>query len=214
MYTGLITVAIYSNYYYVFSGVMSFLSIIVVSISAGVGNSIASESVDKNYEDFLRFYYYFSWIGGIASVCMICLYQPFMELWVGVDLMASFDIVLLFVLYFYVTQMGMIRSVFQNATGIWWEGRWLELLEMLLNLILNFVLGYFWGMKGILIATIVTIFSFSIIGRTYLLHHIYFKKSIKIYFLEMLKYIMATVLAAVSTYFVCMHIEVKRKNMK
>lgn len=202
MYCGLIDVAIYSNYYYIFNAVMGILSIIIQAINAGIGNSIASETVDKNYSDFKKFYFYFSWIGGSCTTCFFCLYQPFMKLWVGVNFLASFKTMVLFCVYFYVVQMGLIRSAYANATGIWWECRKLELLEMIGNLILNFCLGYFWGINGILIATICTVFLFSIVGLTGKLHKLYFKSSTQVFWVESLKYIVVTMISMMISYYI------------
>lgn len=201
LYCGLIDVAIYSNYYYIFNAVMGILAIIIQAINAGIGNSIASETVDKNYNDFKKFYFYFSWIGSFCTTCFFCLYQPFMKLWVGGDYIASFKTMLLFCVYFYVIQMGLMRSAYTNATGIWWECRKTELLEMIGNLVLNFLLGYFWGVNGILIATIFTVFLFSIVGLTDKLYKLYFKTSTHDFWTDSIKYTVVTIIATLITYY-------------
>ena len=203
LYCGLIDVAIYSNYYYVFNAVMGLLSIIIQSINAGIGNSVSIEKKEKNYRDFQKFYFYFSAIGSICTVCFYNLYQPFMALWVGESLMASNTTMVLFCTYFYVVQMGLIRSAYANATGIWWECRKIEIVEMISNLLLNFLLGWLIGMNGILIATIVTVFACSIIGLTSVLYKHYFEKKLNSYLFASLIYCLITLLAIfVSSYII------------
>lgn len=51
-FLGLVVLAKYNNYYYIVTTITGFLTIIKNSISAGVGNSIALESEEKNYHDF------------------------------------------------------------------------------------------------------------------------------------------------------------------
>lgn len=200
MYCGLIDVAIYSNYYYIFNAVMGILSIIIQSVNAGIGNSIVSESTEKNYKDFKKFYFYFSCIGSACTICFVCLYQDFMAIWVGENYKASIFTMSLFCIYFYVVQMGLIRSAYANASGIWWECRWVQIAEMLCNLILNFALGYKWGMNGILLATIITVFIFSIIGLTKKLYDLYFKRKFSEYLMESLVYFAGTALVLAGTY--------------
>ena len=203
LYCGLLDVAIYSNYYYVFNAVMGILSIVIQSINAGIGNSVSTESKEKNYKDFQKFYFYFSIIGSICTVCFYNLYQLFMKLWVGESLMASKTTMILFCAYFYVVQMGLIRSAYANATGIWWECRKYEIVEMIANLSLNFLLGRLWGMNGILIATIVTVFVCSIIGLTEVLHNTYFKKSTSKYIYSSCGYFAITIIAIGISSVVC-----------
>ena len=163
-FVGLTAVAIYSNYYYIFSSVGAVLSVIILGITGGVGNSLAIGTKEKNYNDFKKFNYYYAWISGWCTVCLYCLYQPFMRLWVGEELTASTLTMILFCIYFYTTQMGQVRSMYASASGIWWEFRKLQIAEAVANPILNFGLGYCFGMDGIIFATIITVFVFSIIG--------------------------------------------------
>ena len=200
LFCGLIDVAIYSNYFYVLTAVQGLTGVILQGISAGIGNSVATESREKNYIDFKKFYFYFSWISSWCSICMLCLYQPFMTIWVGKELTASFSVAILFTVYFYITQLGQIRALYNNAAGIWWELRYSAILEIFANLLLNFVLGYFFGMKGIVGATIITVFIFSICYATNVTYRVYFKESVIDYFRMTLLYLFITSFAGITTY--------------
>lgn len=175
--TGLVAVTIYDNYYYIMRGVGYMTSIIKNSILASVGDSIVSESVQKNLRDFERFEYYYWWLSTLCSTVMMCVYQPFMRFWAGDELVASNGVMILFVLYFYISQMSHIRSAYANATGIWWKLRKISFAEMLCNLGLNFVLGFRFGMIGVLCATCITVLVFSVVFVTCVLFREYFKKS-------------------------------------
>ena len=203
MFCGLVDVAIYSNYYYVFNSIIGFITVLIQALTAGIGNSVAVETVKKNYEDFKKLYFVMSWLGAWCTVCLLCLYQPFMKMWAGDKFVASFPIVILFCIYFYITQMGQVRSMYANAAGLWWEFRNFEIAEMIGNIILNFTLGYFFGMLGILIATIVTVFLCSIIGLTNVTYKCYFRCSSKYFYLESFKYIIITCCVSAVTYFIC-----------
>lgn len=203
MYCGLIDVAIYSNYYYIFAAVTSILGIIVQSIQASVGNSIAVETKEKNYNDFKKLNYYYSWISGWATICMLVLYQPFMVLWVGEKNTASTYIMYLFCLYFYITQIGQIRAVYASAAGLWWEFRVPELLEMLFNIVLNFYLGSKYGMAGILWATIITVAVFSIIAITNITFDKYFERPSLEYYLDLIVQTIIILCVSACVYSIC-----------
>lgn len=203
MFSGLVQVAIYSNYYYIYTAVLSFISVLVTAITAGIGNVIATETKEKNYEDFKKFNFYFAWIGAWCTVCLFCLYQPFMKLWVGNELMASFSTMILFCIYFYISQMGQLRAIYTSAAGIWWEFRYFQIGEAIGNLVLNFSLGYFFGMNGILLATIITVFVFSIVGIGKKTLNVYFEQSSRGYFHLLAIYAVITAVVCMITNIVC-----------
>lgn len=208
MFNGLIDVSIYSDYYFIHAAISSFLSVIVQSISGGIGNSLVSETVEKNYKDFKKFNYYFAWLNGWCTICLFCLYQPFMRFWAGVSLTAPYSTMVLFCVYFYIAQMGQIRSIYAGASGIWWEFRWIQIGEAVANPILNLILGRYLGMDGILIATVITVFLFSLIGITYVTYRECFKRSSKDYWKDSFWYGSVTIFAAIMTERVCLMIQI------
>lgn len=172
---GLVLVAVYGNYYYIFSSVYGIILVVNSALTASVGNSVASESLDKNYSDFNKLNFLFAWLSGWCTVCMLCLYQPFMELWAGKDMMLSFVEMACFCLYFYVINMNNIRNVYIDANGLWWKLKGLYLVEAVCTLLLSFVLGSYWGIIGILLATILTLFVFNFLCRSHVLFQSYFQ---------------------------------------
>ena len=54
-FLGLVILARYQNYYYIISALTVMVSIITTAVGAGIGNSIAAETVEKNYSDFYLF---------------------------------------------------------------------------------------------------------------------------------------------------------------
>ena len=83
------------------TSVIGIVSVIFNSCTAGIGNSLVTESVDKNYNDFRKLTFIICWISAICVSCFASMYQPFMEVWVGRDYMFNMSIVALFCIYFY-----------------------------------------------------------------------------------------------------------------
>ena len=204
MFLGLTSIAMYSNYYYVMISVHNILYQIPNSIRATVGNSVASESLEKNFKDFNCMYLLNMFICGWAAVGLYCCIQPFMELWMGKDMMFPGLTVALVCFYFVLLSLADIVALYKDAAGLWWYGRYRVILEAICNLILNFVLGYFWGINGILIATIITI---ALIGHGYggwIVFHYYFKdKSFGKFIIKQLEYIGIIGIAGLMTQYVC-----------
>lgn len=172
---GLTTTAMYSNYYLIFSSLTSFLAVLLTSMTASVGNCMVTKSMEENEKNHLKFDFYFVLIASFCTICMFSLYQPFMEIWVGEDLMFGNDTMALFCIYFYINNLAQVRSIYSETAGIWWNFKWLSIIEMLANILLNIGLGIWIGVNGILLATIITAFFCSFIGITVVTYKVLFK---------------------------------------
>lgn len=75
----------------------------------------------------------------------------------------------------------------------------MQIGEMIGNLLLNFVLGYYWGMNGILLATIFTLGIFCVIGQTKVLFDVYFKHNFLEYVKDTVRYSVYAFLIAAAT---------------
>ena len=201
---GLTAVAIYSNYYMIMVAVASIIGILASSIKASVGNSIVTESVEKNYNDMNKFNFVYMWISGWLTVCLVCLYQPLMEMWMGGDNMFSYAIVILFCIYFYSLECGEIRFVYTEAKGLWYENKHYDILEAILNIVLNLVLGHFFGVYGIIIGTLLSLLIINFgCGSRVLFKYYFTSQKVSEYFLRHGLYALVTVIICVITYFVC-----------
>ena len=191
---GLTAVAMYSNYYFVFSSVSAVLIVLLQAMSASVGNSIVTETKEKNLADHHKFDFYFTWIVSWCCVCMVCLYQPFMKLWAGEELMLPYHTMILFCVYFYVNQLSQVRSIYSEAAGLWWDFRYITLAEMVANLTLNIGLGMWLEIDGIILATIITAFLSSFVAITRITFKKYFCASVQQYYFNSAVYALTTVL--------------------
>lgn len=206
-FLGLTVLAIYQNYYYIITAATGVLGVFFTSITAGMGNSFVTETKEKNYELFMKLTFLVNWIICICCCCLVALYQPFMNIWVGKKLMLDNNYVFLFVLYLYGTQIRQLWCTVKDAAGIWHEDRFRPLCSSSVNLILNIVLVKIIGLPGILISSIV---SCMFVGWPWLIHNIF----TKIYDCKATNYLkfmfglgFTTLFSVAATYFACLKIE-------
>lgn len=199
---GLTTIAIYGNYYYIMSSIIGFLGIVYSAMTAGLGNSIAMESVEKNYRDFMKFSFMNSWLVGWCTICLICLYQPFMYLWTGKELLFPFYIVIEFGVYFYIYQIRKIPVTYKDAAGIWWEDRFRPYICMVVNLGLNILLAQVIGISGILISTVISL-CISIPWENYTIFKYIFHRESWEYYRKMAYYAVTVFIAGIVTFVAC-----------
>lgn len=182
MFLGLTLTAMYNNYFMILTGLITLMSIVTSAIVAGVGNSIELDSVEKNYKDMEKLNFLYMLLSGWCTICLVCLYQPFMEIWMGKEMVFPFPVAILFSVYFYILKMGDIRAVYSDAAGLWWENRYRTLAEAIVNIILNYVLVKLMGVYGIILATIISLFSLGFIASALVLFKNYFKFGIGRFF--------------------------------
>lgn len=200
-YFGLTINSYYANYYYIMDSVVIILAVLKSSLAGGVGNSIALETKEKNLNDMQKINFLYMWISGWLATCMLCLYQPFMRIWVHEENMLPFTIALLFAISFYIYKTADIRTLYGESVGIWWEMRYLSVVEAIMNIALNWTFIHFWGLHGIILASIVTFTICNFAGGAIILYRVYFNgKGCANYFLSHLKYGLATVVVAAGTY--------------
>lgn len=202
MFLGLQTVAIYGNYYYIMSAISGILTILMTSLSAGIGNSIAMESIEKNYKDMNMFVFIYAWISGWCAVCLFCLFQPFMQIWMGSKMLFPMIDVALICLYFYSLTMGDVRSQYSSAAGLFWENRKYVLAEALTNIVLNYFLGKLFGVHGIIAATLISILCINFVWGSAILFKYYFTKyRVGEFYRKHFFYFGVTIIVALMTYF-------------
>ena len=206
-FVGLAITGMYNNYYTIFNGVCMLLGVLSASIAGGIGNHIAIKSKDENFRELQLLDYLYMALSGWCTACLLCLYQTFMKIWMGDDMLLSFITVLNMCVYFYATKLGDIRCNYYNATGLWWEMRWRSIAETISNLVLNISLGYFFGINGIVIATTISILLFNFIWGASIIFRCYFgKEKLSKYYLYQLHYFINTVLICCVTYIACSRI--------
>lgn len=208
-FLGLTALTIYGNYYYIYSSLTSIMLVICNSMSASVGNSVVERNEKDNFESLLTFSQLFSIILCICTTCLVTLYQPFMIIWVGDSLLLPLSDMLLFCLYFYMVNINNIRNQFISGNGMWDKLKASYILEAIANLILNILLGKLFGITGVIVATIITIFIFNYLQRNYILFKNYFKSnSIILFYKEQLYYLLLTTISCVVSYLICNIIDV------
>lgn len=206
-FLGLTVTAIYGNYYYVYGALYGIMLVVANSMGASVGNCIVKKEVSYNYNNLLVFSLIYSALVAWVCGCMACLYQPFMTLWAGKELLLPTFSMFLFCIYFYIINLNNIRNQYVSGTGIWWQLRFTYIVEAIGNLGLNIILGKLYGVNGVLWATIITIFLFNFLWRTSILFKNYFKGfSLFVFLKEQFYYGLIACLSVSLAYLLCINI--------
>lgn len=207
IFIGLAAAGVYGNYIQVFAGLNAVLHIINNALIPSVGNSIATETVEKNHADMKRLDKTYIAISGLATVCLLCLYQPFMYMWMGGNLTLQNKDVFMLVIYFYLLKLGDMRYVYYQAAGLWHYGRYFAIAETITNIILNVILCKYFGVFGIIAATTISVFFLNYIACPIILYKRYFKNGkLLSFYTDHIKYSMPVLASAIISWFICQRI--------
>jgi O-antigen/teichoic acid export membrane protein len=205
-FLSLSVVAIYGNYNYISSSIGACIILIYSSIKASVGNSIAIESTEKNYKDFCNFSFMNNWIVGWCSISLICLYQPFMKIWLGEKFLLDWKTVICIVICFYIQYLRRVVITYKDAAGMWYADKFKPLVGCMVNLVFNIYLVKNIGVAGVVISTIISYVFVEMPWETHVLFKQYFRTS-EVKYYRQLFYTTCTVLAAGGiTFYICSYI--------
>ena len=201
-FLGLDVLGIYSNYYLIINSLIAFITIFYTSITASVGNSIVASNkstIEKNFKElnFMNF-----WLVAWCTVCLFCLYQPFMKIWMGKDMLFPNHMVILFAIYFFCWLIRRIGLTYKDAGGLWEQDFWKPYVGAVINLITNIILVKVIGVEGVLLSTIAVMVFIYFPWETAVIFKCFFKKSPVSYLRKMFCYAMATVIACSITYYI------------
>lgn len=163
-------VGLYSNYTTLISSVSGFVSTFSSGVTASMGNLIASESKEKAYAVYKRIDFINYWMYTFSSICLLCLTEPFIKIWLGEDYVLSKGILVVAVATFYLKGINSGIDVAKSAAGLYYPDRYVPMLEAGLNLVVSIVLANRIGLLGVLIGTLVSFCLFSFWTKPYFVY--------------------------------------------
>ncbi|MGU8276704.1 lipopolysaccharide biosynthesis protein [Clostridium perfringens] len=184
MFIGISYVGLYSNYLLIVNSVIMILDIIFSSLTSSIGNLNAIESKAKKYEVFNTINFIAFWIYGFSSICLYCLLNPFIEVWLGKGYLLDNFTVLIIILNFYTSGMQYATCAYRDTTGLFWNGRYLPILASILNIFFSIFLAPKLGIAGVILGTILSrVFTYFWFDPKIIYKNI-FNTPVKIYFLK------------------------------
>lgn len=149
-------VGLYSNYTTLITSVSGFVTTFSSGVTASMGNLIAKENKEKVYEVYKKIDFINFWLYSFSSVCLFCLIEPFIAIWLGEKYILSFPILLVSVGTFYLKGINSSIDIVKNASGLYYPDRFVPIIEAIINLFLSIILVHYFGLIGVLIGTLIS----------------------------------------------------------
>lgn len=200
-FVGAAALGVYSNYTMVISALLSIVTIFVTAVRSSVGNMISLRHPDDVYKIYSALNFVFMWIVAFFTIGAFCCFQDFiLVLTSDKDFQLPFLTVLLICISFYLTSSRRMTDAFKECAGLFWNDRFKPLAEAGINLGLDFLLVYFWGINGVILATIISTIVAPLWVEPYVLYKNFFHKSVGKYFLRYLIYLIIGIAVGIATF--------------
>ena len=180
-FLSLTVVAVYSNYMLLVLSVSMILTSIMSGMNAGIGNLVAEGDKAKILSFFREYTISRYWLVSVICFCLFHLSHPLMLLWIGEGYLLDSTSFVLLVVYAFVS-MTRTNDSFISAYGLF-QDIYAPALEAALNLGLSILLGYYYGLSGIIAGVLISLLLVVCCWKPYFLFHYGFKISVCGYFL-------------------------------
>lgn len=153
-YLGLVTVGLYSNYYMIINAVQTVINHIIQATRASVGNLLVTESKKKQFDIFNKIRFVNFWISCFSSICIFVIMDSFITIWIGYKFVLPTKVLLVLVINFFIVSSRSTYGAFKEAAGIFYEDRFVPIIESLLNIVLSIIFVKKFGLMGVFMGTV------------------------------------------------------------
>ena len=195
-YTTLTVVALYGNYMLVILGIQTLMTAIFNSMNAGIGNLVAEgnrKQIMSVFEELFSVRFLFT--------CIMCfgvfmLTPLFIILWVGNEYVMDTMTLLLMTVTLFIQLNRTTVDAYINAYGLF-EDIWAPIAEAVINIGMSILLGYFYGLNGVLVGNILSLFLIVFCWKPYLLYIKGIKKEFNHYIVMYVKHLSVLLISLV-----------------
>ena len=186
LFVSLKMVAYYGNYMIIISKLISMFSAVTGSVGASVGNLVAENDKERMMKVFWEYTTIQHTIAATLAFSLYVLLEPFITHWLGSEYLMDHRILILLVIYIYITNSRNSVDSFNYAHGLY-DDVWAAWAELIINVGVTIVCGLRWGIIGILLGKLASLIPIVIIWKPYFLFKSGFKKSVSIYWTGVLR---------------------------
>lgn len=186
LFVSLKMVAYYGNYMIIISKLISLFSAVTGSVGASVGNLVAEGDKKRMLSVFWEFTTIQHTIAAILSFSLYNFLEPFVSHWLGSEYIMDHKILILLIIFIYITNSRNAVDSFNYAHGLYADV-WSAWAELIINVSITIICGLKWGIIGILLGKIVSLLAIVVLWKPYYLFTSGFKESVSIYWKGVLR---------------------------
>lgn len=178
-FIGLSVLGVYSNYVLITTSIIGILSLFFSSITTVIGQAYAK--IDKKIisEKFENIYVVNYIIGFIVFMGFFYISSDLITILFNEDVILSRGLIAVMTINYFIQFMRQSVLSFRDATGTFYHDRFKPIFEGILNLALSLIFVNYFGLIGVLLATIITNITITHTVEPYVLYKYAFELSPK-----------------------------------
>lgn len=150
-------VGILSNYKYIYTALNNLLSSSMGTIQPLIGNYLNSTTKKQERFQVLNQYGFIRYIFAmLTGIPFFCLCDIFIKIWAGSDYLLTFSVIVFIVLDYYISIVYGAVGEFAIGMGLFKEDKKVAILGAVTNLFASIAGGIFFGIEGVLSATVLS----------------------------------------------------------
>ena len=151
-----LSVIIYSNYKYITKYLSDMLYMVGNSITSSLGNLLYSEEGERSFHTYEMINTMFYFIACFLTIALGYCMNSFIIIWVGPDKVFDKISFMCILFLFYHNVVRRPQYILKDIFALYKELQMVSIVESVLNLGLSFVLVKTYGIRGVLIATVIS----------------------------------------------------------
>lgn len=155
LFVSLKMVAFYGNYTLIVTKTGQLFGSVLNSVDASIGNLVAEgdkKNIMKVFWEMLTIRHFAT---GILCFSVYHFIEPFISLWLGQDYLIDHRILVFLVFYSYISYSRPVVDMYNHAYGLYAD-TWSAWAELIINISITLVAGYYYGIIGLLMGKIVS----------------------------------------------------------
>ena len=180
LFVSLKMVAFYGNYMIVVSKFISLFNAITGSVGASIGNLVAEGDKTKMMKVFWEYTTIQHTIAATICFSLYAFLEPFISHWLGPEYIMDHKIIIMLMFFLYISNSRGSVDAFNYAHGLYADV-WSAWAELIINVSITIIAGLKWGIIGILLGKIVSLFAIVVLWKPYYLFSSGFKQPVSIY---------------------------------
>lgn len=210
-YATLTMVALYGNYMLIIMGIQILMTAMFNSMNAGIGNLVASG--DRNrilsvFEELFSVRFLFTCV---MSFGVFKLTPSFITLWIGKEYVMDSVTLLLMTITLFIHLNRTTVDAYINAYGLF-SDIWAPVVEAFINIGMSVLLGYFFGLHGVLLGVLISLFLVIFCWKPYFLFREGFGLKLWGYMLMYMKHLIVAVVCASFVYYISEYLPIHPEN--
>ncbi|MGM9900015.1 MAG: lipopolysaccharide biosynthesis protein [Bacilli bacterium] len=175
----------YSNYLLIITSMTEVTKLFIIPLTSMIGN-MNVESTNEEKIKYFRLFYSINFIlGSVFYLGYYSVAHSLVEILLGSGLRIDDKLLMLLSLTYFIQFMRQSTSVFKDSFGLFYKDRFVAIIAAIINVVLSFLLAYFIGIYGVLLATIIVdVLIYHIIEPHILFKYGFSKKTSSYYFLN------------------------------